>query len=114
MLESRACGLAMDCIAQHDDDRSVRGHRFGSVVARPGEENCRGAAARGWRAKHVFVSAEPSPIHLSQERLAYLVNLSRNSIIPILHEFVRLGFIEVKYSSITIIDVKGLSSTISE
>jgi len=63
---------------------------------------------------HVFVSAEPSPVQLSQERLAYLVNLSRNSIIPILHEFVRLGFIEIKYSSITIIDVEGLSATISE
>ena len=62
---------------------------------------------------NVFVLPEPSPIHLSQERLAHLVNLSRNSVIPILHEFVRLGFIEVKYGSISIIDAKGLSSTIS-
>ena len=62
---------------------------------------------------NVFVLPEPSPIHLSQERLAHLVNLSRNSVIPILHEFVRLGFIEVKYGSIAIIDAKGLSSTIS-
>jgi CRP/FNR family cyclic AMP-dependent transcriptional regulator len=62
---------------------------------------------------HVFVSAQPSPIHLSQERLAHLVNLSRNSIIPILHDFVRLGFIEVKYGSISVVDVKGLSKTIA-
>jgi CRP-like cAMP-binding protein len=62
---------------------------------------------------HLFVSAEPVPIHLSQERLAHLVNLSRNSIIPVLHEFVRLGFIEMKYGSIAIVDVKGLSSSIS-
>jgi len=62
---------------------------------------------------HVFVSAEPSPIHLSQERLAHLVNLSRNSIIPILHDFARLGFIEISYGSIVVIDVKGLSSAIS-
>jgi hypothetical protein len=45
--------------------------------------------------------------------LAHLVNLSRNSIIPVLHEFVRLGFIEMKYGSIAIVDVKGLSSSIS-
>ena len=63
---------------------------------------------------HVFVSAEPAQIQLSQERLAHLVNLSRNSIIPILHEFVRLGFIEMSYGSIAIIDVKGLSATIPE
>ena len=62
---------------------------------------------------HVFISPEPSPIHLSQEKLAHLVNLSRNTIIPILHDFVRLGFIEVKYGSIAVVDVKGLSSTIS-
>jgi CRP-like cAMP-binding protein len=62
---------------------------------------------------HVFVSAQPFPIHLSQEKLAHLVNLSRNSVIPILHEFVRLGFIEMKYGSIAVLDVKGLSSTIS-
>jgi CRP/FNR family cyclic AMP-dependent transcriptional regulator len=61
----------------------------------------------------VFVSAKPSSIHLSQERLAHLVNLSRNSIIPILHDFVRLGFIEIKYGSIAVVDVKGLSTTIS-
>jgi len=63
---------------------------------------------------NVFVAPEPSPINLSQERLAHLVNLSRNSIIPILHEFVRRGFIDVKYGYIAILDVKGLSATISE
>ena len=62
---------------------------------------------------HVVVSAEPSPIHLSQEKLAFLVNLSRNSVIPILHELVRLGFIEVKYGSIAVVDAKGLAATIS-
>jgi hypothetical protein len=41
------------------------------------------------------------------------VNLSRNSIIPILHDFVRLGFIELSYGSIIVIDVKGLSAAIS-
>jgi CRP-like cAMP-binding protein len=63
---------------------------------------------------HVFVSAEPSTINLSQERLSHLVNLSRNSIIPILHEFVRLGLIEVKYGSISIVDARGLSAMIPE
>lgn len=62
---------------------------------------------------HVVVSTEPSAIHLSQEKLSHLVNLSRNSIIPILHDFVRLGFIEVKYGSISIVDAEGLSATIS-
>jgi CRP-like cAMP-binding protein len=60
------------------------------------------------------VSAEPSTINLSQERLSHLVNLSRNSIIPILHEFVRLGLIEVKYGSISIVDARGLSAMIPE
>jgi CRP/FNR family transcriptional regulator, cyclic AMP receptor protein len=63
---------------------------------------------------NVFASTEPSPVYLSQERLGHLVNLSRNSIIPILRDFVRLGFIEVKYGAILINDVKALSSTIPE
>jgi len=63
---------------------------------------------------NVFVAPEPSLIHLSQEKLAHLVNLSRNSIIPILHDFARSGFIEVKYGSIAILDVKGLFATISQ
>jgi CRP/FNR family transcriptional regulator, cyclic AMP receptor protein len=62
---------------------------------------------------HVVVSAEPTPIHLTQEKLAHLVNLSRNSVIPILQDFVRAGFIEVKYGSIAVVDAKGLSTTIS-
>ncbi len=63
---------------------------------------------------HVFAPGEPSPIYLSQERLGQLVNLSRNTVIPILRDFVRLGYIEVKYGSIVVCDVKALSSTISQ
>ncbi len=61
----------------------------------------------------MFGSAEPSPIYLSQEKLGQLVNLSRNSIRPILHAFVKQRCIEVSYGSILIIDSKGLSATIS-
>ena len=61
----------------------------------------------------VFVSNEPAPIYLSQEKLGHLVNLSRNSVIPILHEFVKRGFIEVEYGSIVVADIKGLTATIS-
>jgi CRP/FNR family transcriptional regulator, cyclic AMP receptor protein len=61
----------------------------------------------------VFVSKEPAPIYLSQEKLAHLVNLSRNSIIPILSEFQKRGFIEAKYGSILVSDVTGLAAAIS-
>ena len=52
-------------------------------------------------------------LNLSQEKLAHLVNLSRNSIIPILGEFQKRGFIEAKYGSIVVSDVKGLAAAIA-
>lgn len=61
----------------------------------------------------VFASKEPGPIYLSQEKLAHLVNLSRNSIIPILGDFEKRGFIEARYGTIYVGDVKGLAATIS-
>ena len=62
----------------------------------------------------IFGAPEPLPVYLSQEKLAQLVNLSRNSIIPILHDFVRSGWIEVRYGSILVIDVKALSATLTQ
>jgi CRP/FNR family transcriptional regulator, cyclic AMP receptor protein len=61
----------------------------------------------------VFRSAQPAPIYLSQEKIGNLVNLSRNSIIPVLHEFERAGFIRIAYGDIRIVDVAGLESTLS-
>jgi CRP-like cAMP-binding protein len=60
----------------------------------------------------VFAAKEPAPIYLSQEKLAHLVNLSRNSIIPILSGFQKRGFIQAKYGSIVVRDVKGLAAAI--
>jgi CRP/FNR family cyclic AMP-dependent transcriptional regulator len=60
----------------------------------------------------VFVAKEPAPIYLSQEKLAQLVNLSRNSIIPILGEFQKRGLIAAKYGSTVVSDVKGLAAAI--
>ena len=67
----------------------------------------------GVRSK-VFPSDSPTPIYLSQEKLAGLVNLSRNSIIPVLREFERSGYIEISYGSIRLTNVRGLGATIAE
>jgi CRP/FNR family cyclic AMP-dependent transcriptional regulator len=61
----------------------------------------------------IFRSSKPAPIYLSQEKLGNLVNLSRNSIIPVLHEFEREGHIEIRYGSIRVIDIDGLSARIA-
>lgn len=66
----------------------------------------------GVRSK-AFPSARAAPIYLSQEKLGSLVNLSRNSVIPVLHEFAQAGYIEVGYGEIRISDGIGLASVIS-
>jgi CRP-like cAMP-binding protein len=57
-----------------------------------------------------FPSKVALPIHLSQERLGQLVNLSRNSVTPILRDFVERGLVEVGYGVIRIVDAAGLSA----
>lgn len=61
----------------------------------------------------VSPAKEPFPIYLSQEKVGHLANLSRNSIIPILRDFVQRGCIVVNYGSIVVTDVSGLSAAIS-
>lgn len=61
----------------------------------------------------VFRSTRPAAIYLSQEKLAQLVNLSRNSIIPVLKDFVRARHIEISYGSIRVLDIAGLTETIA-
>ena len=63
----------------------------------------------GVRSK-VFLSKLPVTIQLTQEELGRLVNLSRNSITPILREFVERGQVELGYGSIRITDVAGLTA----
>lgn len=58
----------------------------------------------------VFVSKLPVSIQLTQEELGRLVNLSRNSVTPILREFVERGLVELGYGSIRISDVAGLTA----
>jgi CRP-like cAMP-binding protein len=58
----------------------------------------------------MFSTKLPVPIFLSQERLGHLVNLSRNSMTPILRGFVRRGFVDVGYGTIRIADVAGLTA----
>ena len=62
----------------------------------------------------VFPAKSPSPIYLSQEKVGSLVNLSRNSIIPVLQEFERNGYVKVSYGSIEVLDVAGLMGTIGK
>jgi len=63
----------------------------------------------GVRSK-VFVSKTPAPVYLSQEKIGFLVNLSRNSVTPILHTFAQRGLIELKYGSILVTDVERLAA----
>jgi CRP/FNR family transcriptional regulator, cyclic AMP receptor protein len=66
----------------------------------------------GLRSK-VFRAARPATIYLSQEKIGQLVNLSRNSIIPVLHEFAQSGLIEIGYGEIRITDATALAARIS-
>jgi len=66
----------------------------------------------GVRSK-AFPSARAAPIYLSQEKLGGLVNLSRNSVIPVLHEFVQGRLVEIGYGEIRVTDVAGLAAVIS-
>jgi CRP-like cAMP-binding protein len=61
----------------------------------------------------VFPSSKPSPIYLSQDKLGQLVNLSRNSIGPILRRFVQRGCIKIRYGAIVVTNIRGLSQTIA-
>jgi CRP-like cAMP-binding protein len=61
----------------------------------------------------VFRSDKPSPIYLSQEKLGSLVNLSRNSIIPVLHDFERNGYIEIRYGAIQVRSISDLAATLA-
>jgi CRP/FNR family transcriptional regulator, cyclic AMP receptor protein len=61
----------------------------------------------------MFRSDKAVPIYLSQEKLGSLVNLSRNSIIPVLHEFERSGHIEISYGMIRVTNIAGLDGTIA-
>jgi CRP-like cAMP-binding protein len=56
---------------------------------------------------------DPFPIPCSQEKLAHLVNLSRNSIMPILHDFASRGYIEVRYGSIVVSNANALLDIIA-
>ena len=57
-----------------------------------------------------FPSKRALPIRLSQERLGQLVNLSRNSMTPILRGFAKHGLIEMGYGSIRIADIAALTA----
>ena len=61
----------------------------------------------------VLPAKEPAAIYLSQEKLGHLANLSRNSIMPILHDFAQRGCIEVGYGSIVVTNVNALTAMIA-
>ncbi|HET9474465.1 MAG TPA: Crp/Fnr family transcriptional regulator [Steroidobacteraceae bacterium] len=61
----------------------------------------------------MFRSDRAAPIYLSQEKLGSLMNLSRNSIIPVLHDFERNGYIEISYGAIQVRNIAGLQGTIA-
>jgi CRP-like cAMP-binding protein len=59
-----------------------------------------------------FWPLDPSPVHLSQEKLAQILNLSRTSVASILQAFSELGYIALKYRSIVVNDAKGLRKVV--
>jgi hypothetical protein len=58
------------------------------------------------------MTSEPVPVRLSQEKLGMLVNLSRNAIGPIIHDFEEKGWLEVRYRAIVVRSVSGLLSVL--
>jgi CRP/FNR family cyclic AMP-dependent transcriptional regulator len=59
-----------------------------------------------------FWPLDPSPVQLSQDKLAQILNLSRTSVVSILQGFAELGYIELKYRSILVADASGLREVV--
>ena len=60
-----------------------------------------------------FQNREPSRIYLNREKLAHLAGLTRNSLIPVLRDFTERGWIEIRYGSILVTNVRALEKTVS-
>lgn len=59
-----------------------------------------------------FWPLDPSPIRLSQDKIAQILNLSRTSVVSILQRFAELELIRLKYRSILVVDGIGLRRVI--
>ena len=55
---------------------------------------------------------DPSPVYLTQEKLANILNISRTSVTSILSSFSERGYIEVKYRAIAVRDAGGLRNVV--
>jgi len=55
---------------------------------------------------------EPSPIYLSQQKLALLLAISRTSLLSILADFEKRRYVELQYGSILIANAEGLRGVI--
>lgn len=56
---------------------------------------------------------DPSPIYLSQQKIADLLNISRTSAVAILSDFERRRLIELQYGSIVVTDADGLREVVA-
>lgn len=67
----------------------------------------------GWRTGLPFV-ANPGPIHLTQQQLGRIANLSRTVASGILRDLERRGLIAMGYRSLEVVDGDGLRSMLRE
>lgn len=67
----------------------------------------------GWRSGRHFV-ANPGPIHLTQQQLGRIANLSRTAASGILRDLERRGLIAMGYRSLEVLDSDGLRAMLGE
>lgn len=67
----------------------------------------------GWRMGQHFV-ANPGPIHLTQQQLGRIANLSRTAASGILRDLERRGLIVMGYRSLEVLDGDGLRTMLGE
>ena len=67
----------------------------------------------GWRTGKHFV-ANPGPIHLTQQQLGRIANLSRTAASGILRDLERRGLIVMGYRSLEVLDGDGLRALLGE
>jgi CRP-like cAMP-binding protein len=67
----------------------------------------------GWRTSPHFV-ANPGPIHLTQQQLGRIANLSRTAASGILRDLERRGLIVMGYRSLEVLDGDGLRALLGE
>jgi CRP/FNR family cyclic AMP-dependent transcriptional regulator len=67
----------------------------------------------GWRTG-TYLRPHPSPVHISQQQLAQISNLSRTVVSGILRDLERRGLIGIRYRAVEVLDGDGLKTLLAE